>query len=192
MNTPAHVVFNLLCVGRQDTTALIAPAVVGAILPDAPMFIMYFLAKVVWRQPESVIWSQTYYQAGWQNFTDLFNSIPLLLLGLGLCWWAKSPVGIVLFVSMLLHVAGDFPLHHHDAHRHFFPFSDWRYESPLSYWDPRYHGRIVSRVETVSMLVGCGILFYTYQSIVGKATVALVGLSYGAYFLYGLVVWRSL
>ncbi|MEO0828424.1 MAG: hypothetical protein AAFW84_08630 [Cyanobacteria bacterium J06635_15] len=189
MNTPAHVVLNLLCVGRHDMTSVITPVVVGAILPDAPMFVMYFIAKVIWRQPESVIWTKTYNQAGWQNFIDLFNSVPLMLVGLGLCWWTDSKLGMLLFISMLMHIAGDLPLHHDDAHRHFFPLSNWRFYSPVSYWDPRYHGRFVTMLEGLGVVLSCGVLFQTYDSGVGKVAIGLVGLSYVAYFAYAYIVW---
>ena len=84
MNTPAHVVINLLCLGQRDTVSISMPVIVGAILPDAPMFIFYFVEKVIRQTPELVIWQQSYYQTGWQNFIDLFNSLPLMLTNLGI------------------------------------------------------------------------------------------------------------
>ena len=44
--------------------------------------------------------------------------------------------------SGLAHIACDFFLHHTDAHRQFWPFSDWRFRSPLSYWDSAHYGRV--------------------------------------------------
>lgn len=38
--------------------------------------------------------------------------------------------------SLLLHACADFPLHHDDAHRQFYSFSDFRFASPISYWGP--------------------------------------------------------
>lgn len=190
MNTPAHIVLNLLCVGRLDAASVIVPTVVGAILPDVPMFVMYFVAKVIWQQPERLIWTKTYHQTGWQNFIDLFNSVPLMLVGLGLCWGMNVQFGVLLFASMLLHIAGDFPLHRDDAHRHFFPLSNWRFYSPVSYWDPRYHGRIVTTLEQLAVILSCGVLFQFYGAIPAKITIGLIGLSYVAYFVYGSLVWR--
>jgi hypothetical protein len=138
MNTPAHIVVNLLCIGRRDTASVLIPVAIGAILPDAPMFVFYFVEKIIRSTPESVIWRQAYYYPHWQNFIDLFNSLPLMLAGLLAASWAKSLVGKLLFSSMMLHVAGDLPLHHDDGHRHFFPVSNWRFESPISYWDANY------------------------------------------------------
>jgi hypothetical protein len=53
---------------------------------------------------------------------------------------------------LLLHVFGDLPLHHDDAHRHFFPFLDWRFRSPVSYWDPAHRGAWASLVEFTVVL----------------------------------------
>ena|GEM_PF-212873 len=189
MNTPAHVLISLLCLGRRDTASVLTPAIAGALLPDAPIFLFYFVEKVILGTPESFIWRQAYYQAGWQNFIDLFNSLPLMAIGLGAVLWAGSRVGVLLFGSMMLHVLGDLPLHHDDGHRHFFPFSNWRFESPVSYWDPNHYGGIVTVLEIVLVLVSCGILFRIYQSRAGKIAIGAIGLCYLTYFLYAIAVW---
>ena len=61
----------------------------------------------------------------------------------------------VLFGSMLLHFACDLPLHHDDAHRHFLPLSLWRFESPVSYWDPKRFGWITAPLEMILTVGGC-------------------------------------
>lgn len=189
MNTPAHVVVNLLCLGRRDQSQILTPVVLGAVLPDAPMFLFYFVEKVILGKPERIIWTQSYYQESWQNLIDLFHSLPLMFVGLLISVWVHSKVGGLLFPSMMLHVLGDLPLHHDDAHRHFFPFSDWRFRSPVSYWDPNYYGRIVTQLEILVVIVGCVILFRTYKSLPGKISIGLIGVCYLVYFLYVSTVW---
>lgn len=56
-------------------------------------------------------------------------------------------------VACGLHTAVDIPLHHDDGPLVFFPF-DWetRFHSPLSYWDPRYHGRPFAIFEHLLLL----------------------------------------
>jgi len=189
MNTPAHVVINLLFLGKQSQAAILTPVVIGAILPDAPMFVFYFVEKVLFKNPESVIWRESYYQPYWQNLIDFFNSVPLMVLGLVLTLWLGSQFGTLLFGSMMLHVAGDLPLHHDDAHRHFFPLSNWRFQSPVSYWDPNHYGHIFSIFEILMVVISCVILFYGYNSLPGKVTVGLIGLCYLAYLAYVLIVW---
>jgi len=189
MNTPAHIVLNLLCLGRRDEGQLIAPVIIGAILPDAPMFVFYFVEKVLRNTPESLIWSKSYFEPHWQNFIDLFNSVLLILVGLLLSLWGRSPFGTLLFASMLLHIAGDLPLHNEDAHRHFFPFSNWRFHSPVSYWDPRYYGNVVSAIEILAVIVSSFLLYRGYETWLGKGAIATTGFLYLAYFGYVFAVW---
>ena len=189
MNTPAHIVANLLVLTPKDKPKFQLVTVVGAILPDLPMFIFYFFEKVVWNTPEYLIWTQRYYQEGWQNFIDTFNSVPLMILGLVIAWWVKSKMGLFFFGSMMLHVLGDFPLHHDDAHRHFFPFSDWRFESPLSYWDPHYYGNFVAPLEMLMVIIGSIFLFRYSRSSFTKFLVGGGGFSYMVYLSYAIWVW---
>lgn len=189
MNTPAHIIVNLLCLGRRDDPRILTPVVLGATLPDAPMFIFYFVERILRGTPETTIWQQAYYQPHWQNFIDLFNSLPLMLLGLLISAGIGTKTGLLLFGSMILHVAGDLPLHHDDAHRHFFPFSNWRFSSPVSYWDSTYHGDLVSTVEILVVLIGCIILLQSYRSRLGKLSIALISGSYLFYLGYVITVW---
>jgi hypothetical protein len=59
---------------------------------------------------------------------------------------------MVLGLSLVCHSLLDFPVHHDDAHRHFFPFSNYRFFSPFSYWDPNHYGRIVALIEMTLVL----------------------------------------
>ncbi|MEO1145679.1 MAG: hypothetical protein AAFY26_08780 [Cyanobacteria bacterium J06638_22] len=189
MNTPAHVVLNLLCLNSVTPVHALTPIVAGAVLPDAPIFLFYFVEKVVRQTPENVIWTEAYYQPSWQNFIDLFNSLPLMALGMLIAIAMGSNIGILLFGSMVLHVVGDLPLHHDDGHRHFFPLSDWRFSSPVSYWDPNHYGHWVSMIEIAAVIVSCILLFQTYDSLVPRLTIGLVGTSYALYFGYVFLVW---
>jgi hypothetical protein len=81
MNTPSHYILNLAFLGQvikyQNNLAI----AIGAILPDLPIFIFYFVSKYIYKLPEAKIWSEAYYQPGWQNFIALFHSIPLEIVG---------------------------------------------------------------------------------------------------------------
>ena len=56
--------------------------------------------------------------------------------------------------SMTLHCLADLALHREDAHGHLFPLSDWRFTSPVSYWDPAHYGLIFAACELVLVAVG--------------------------------------
>ena len=61
-------------------------------------------------------------------FLTLF---PLIILGVLLAYYYGINWLIALFASMALHCFKDLPLHNDDAHRHFFPLSDWRFKQPF-------------------------------------------------------------
>ena len=189
MNTPAHAVLNALIVARDPSQNLLTPAVIGAILPDVPMVFFYVYQRIWAARPEFQIWGQLYFHASWQAFFDIFNSLPLVAVGGLLAWWIGSQRLGVFCMSMALHAVSDFLVHHNDAHRHFFPLTDWRFQSPVSYWDPRHHGDIFLLGESIFTLVGAIILTYWYRET--SARFAFLGFAgvYGLYFIYALWMW---
>ena len=119
----------------------------GALMPDLPMLGFYAYQRVFLGTPESVIWADAYFRPSWQLLFDLFNSIPLLALAALLAWRAGATPALAFLLSMLLHCLADLPLHNDDAHAHFLPLSDWRFRSAISYWDPRFYGRVAAGLE---------------------------------------------
>lgn len=164
------------------------PIVIGGILPDAPIFVLYFWAKFVRRQPEKQIWSETYELPFWQNIVATFHSIPLAFLGVAVAHYSGLLGVEVLCLSMVLHSLLDFPVHNDDAHRHFFPVSNYRFISPISYWNPRHHGQAVSTVEKLLVLGATIYLLPSFEDWVGKGLVICVNLFYLTTFLYFRVV----
>ncbi len=177
---------NLLILGRNHDRKKAAYIVVGAVLPDVAM-IVFYLWHLVRGTAESTIWSVEYYRSGWQASFDLFHSIPLALLGMLVCWKTNRSWLLVLFTSILLHALGDLPLHQNDAHRHFFPLFDWRFFSPVSYWNPAYYGNWVGLVECLAV-IGAAIYLYLKHPLL-KYWVAGIGSTYLAYWVYVMIVW---
>lgn len=189
MNTPAHAVLNLLVLGRHQTRQLQLAVLIGALLPDLPMLLFYFIAKVFLGIAESRIWGELYHQEIWQIFFAVFNSIPLIGLGLIISVRLPSPAGRMLFLSMMLHVLFDLPLHNADAHRHFFPLSDWRYHSPVSYWDPNHFGSIITAMEISLVIIGSIDLWRKYPTVFVKSVLVLIGGAYVGYLGYATWTW---
>jgi hypothetical protein len=189
MNTPAHAILNLTVLGR-DAPQRTLPLFVGAVLPDAPMLVFFTWETLVLGTPQSVIWGEAYFRDGWQDFFDLFNSIPLLLLAMLLCWRFQFEWGRWLFASALVHCFFDLPLHHDDGHRHFLPLSGFRFASPVSYWDPAHHGAIAAFGEVVVVCVGSAVLWKRHEHPAARSVLALAALAslvgYGVF--YGLPV----
>ena len=101
----------------------------------------------------------------------------------------NSLPGKLLFASMLLHVAGDLPFHHDDGHRHFFPFSDWRFESPISYWDRDHYGGVFAWVEAAAVFAGCLVLVWRGSPMPTRILAGIVGSLYLAFGAYAAAVW---
>jgi hypothetical protein len=186
MNTPSHAIINLALFIDQQPQA-IWPIAMGGVLPDLPMFVMYAWAKGIRRQSEHTIWTETYWHPFWQTINHSFHSIPLALILAGVGLVAGWPVLLLLGMSMVLHSLGDLPVHNHDAHRHFFPFSNYRFISPISYWDPRYYGRWVALVEVLLVLLASLYLFPSFGSWIGKGILLAVNLFYLSGAAYGLI-----
>jgi len=186
LNTPAHAFINLLILSRNPDHGKTAIIVSGAIIPD--LFLILFYAWHKWLgTEESQIWSIEYYRPLWQAGIDTLHSLPLIMLAMLVCWKARKPVLLLLFTSMLLHSLGDFPLHHDDAHRHFFPFSEWRFVSPISYWDPAHYGNWASLLE-IFIVLAISIFLYRRQALL-RVWIITGLVVYGAYWIYVLLVW---
>ena len=154
MNAPAHVVFNALVLGHGPWRRAWLPIAAGSLTPDLPMVAFYAYQRGVLGTPETVIWTHAYFEPEWQLVFNGFHSIPLIALAALLAWRTGAIGWLAFFSSMLLHSLTDLAVHHDDAHAHFLPLSSWRFESPVSYWDPRYHGDIVAALEMLLILAG--------------------------------------
>ena len=188
MNTPSHAILNLALISQQSPIQASLPIAIGAILPDAPIFILYFWAKFVLRQPERQIWLETYEQPFWQNWVAMFHSLPLALIGVAIAYYLNWQSVEILFMSMVLHSLFDLPVHNHDAHRHFFPFTNYRFISPFSYWDTKHYGGVVSVIEKILVLGATIYMFPVITSWVGKGLMLGVNLFYWTIFLYFRVI----
>lgn len=147
MNTPAHLLIGWAAFGRGSERAVAAAAVVGALLPDLSLYLMAGTSIFLLNIPPHVVFDELYFSAPWQAVFSVDNSVFVwgAILGLGL--WLRKPWMFALGGAALLHVALDFPLHHDDGRAHFWPLSDWIFESPVSYWDVRHHAALVGPIE---------------------------------------------
>ncbi|MGF1482104.1 MAG: hypothetical protein ACFB4I_21930 [Cyanophyceae cyanobacterium] len=174
MNTPSHWILNLALLGQAAAPKANGAIAVGAVLPDVPIFVFYLVAKVVYRMPERQIWSEAYYEPVWHTVVALFHSIPLALIGLALCAWSRWRPGVIACISLVLHSLLDLPVHHDDAHRHFFPLSDYRLISPVSYWDPNHYGSAVALIELMLVCAATPVVFKVLNSRLARGFVLFV------------------
>ena len=85
---------------------------------------------------------------------------------------------VIVCISMICHSLLGLPVHNDDAHRHFFPFSNHRFISPLSYWDKNHYGAIVALIE-MALVIGVNpIVFSLLNSPWTKGIVIAIDLYY--------------
>lgn len=158
MYTPTHLIFGLAAFGRVDAPKVTAAALTGAILPDLSLYLLAGTNLLVLGTDPEVVFGQLYYSDAWQSIFRIDNSFIVwgFVLALGVA--LRRAWIIVLAGAALLHIGLDFPLHHDDGRAHFWPLSNWVFESPVSYWDPNHYGTILTPIEVAVSWVVCGVL----------------------------------
>ena len=182
----------------------------GSLAPDLAIFALFFWSKVQ-KIPEKTLWQDLYFSEPMLTVTAITNSLPLyffvLLIALLISllhdkprnaieppdttlratrlWQLISRSALALFAfAAITHLFGDFPVHAADAHPHFWPFSDWRFHSPVSYWDHRPYGNVFSYAEAVLGIALSVIIFRRFRTPSIRALVVLTMCAYVAVPLY--------
>jgi hypothetical protein len=183
MNTPSHLILNLAVLGGMAPVPCHWAIALGAILPDLPIFGFYGWAKGIARLPDAQIWSTTYFEPGWQVVFAISHSIPLAVAGLAIAYRWKQVPAMLLFASMILHSLLDLPVHHDDAHHHFYPLSHYRLISPVSYWDVNHYGAVGALVELILVIIATGVLLSRGQPRWGTGLLLAVNGFYAVGYL---------
>ncbi len=187
MKTPGHVVVNTASLQALLPDPSATAVVVGAVLPDVPIFVLYAWGRLVRGMPAERIWRELYPQPAFLALVHGLHSFVVTGAGTAICVVAGQPVGALLFASMFVHALLDIPVHGEDAHRHFWPLSQWRFISPLSYWDPRLHAKQVALVEAV-LVVACAAVVVTHQDAPPWLRAAVIATALG-YPVHWVVVF---
>ncbi|MBV6631896.1 MAG: cobalamin biosynthesis protein CobQ [Alphaproteobacteria bacterium] len=202
MNTPTHIALGFFALCRPDLKGegqdqVAVPGLrdhlvvlAGSLAPDAILYVLYAYARLVQGLTDERIFRVEYFSDSWQSVLAIGNSAPLYaaLLAAGVA--AKLRPLWLFAAAALLHIATDLPLHHDDGHAHLWPFTMWKFESPVSYWDPAHFGNIAMPVEAALFTVLCVALFRRYQNIWARGgillvlTAQLIGFAYWA-FIFG-------
>ena len=186
MQTQTHLLLASAALGRTGTPREQAAILGGAFLPDLSIYVLAAWAMLARVEPEAV-WGELYWGEPWQTLSALSNSVFAWgALAAGARLLGARALGL-LGLAGLLHVAFDLPFHAEDAHRHFWPLTDWRFASPVSYWDPAHHGRIVGVLEAAGGVGLCIVLWRRHGARWVRALLALLGLAYLAVPLFWMM-----
>ena len=186
MMTQTHMLIAAAIFTRPDEKARNGAAMLGGILPDLALY-----GLLVWGLSSGLtlgeMFSSRYWSPAWQTAMSPGNSAPafLLIAAIGYGLWRGGgrhrQAGLVVAVfgaAALAHIALDFPLHVDDGHTHLWPFSDWKYVSPVSYWDPAHYGNWVRPLELV---IGMACLVVLFRRFRARWVRALVIIGIGLY-----------
>lgn len=169
MNTPAHLLIGAAVWGRQKSRTVVLAAFAGALLPDLSLYVMAGTSLFILNIPPQVVFDQLYFSDAWQTVFAIDNSFILWGALLALAMWARVPWAIALTGAAVLHLCFDFPLHHDDGRPHFWPVSNWVYESPVSYWD-RGHGAMWVAPIEAALVAGAAVVMWRQRLGLGLGT----------------------
>ncbi len=164
MNTPTHILTAAALLSRNGQPAHNRAVLAGSLLPDASIYVLFAWARFIEGHDHHQIWRETYWQEPWQLLGAISNSfvvwalLALIAYRLG---WHTALFGAL---AALIHLSLDFPFHAGDAHRHFWPLTDWRFHSPLSYWDDRHHARWVGVAEIAIVAACIAVLWQRFRT----------------------------
>ncbi len=179
MNTPTHLILAAAVFAKPNQPKLTWAALIGGFLPDLSLYFMVIWHKFVLNTSEPVIFDEVYFSKYWQFVFSVDNSFFVWGAILGLALVARSGWLIALAGAGFLHLMFDFPLHNDDARVHFWPVTDWKFESPVSYWDPAHYGNIMAPMEYIFALILLAILWRRFSGRFTRIFLLFLGLAPG-------------
>ncbi|MFK7940567.1 MAG: cobalamin biosynthesis protein CobQ [Roseovarius sp.] len=175
MNTPAHLIFAAAAFAQPYQRRTTYAALAGALAPDLSLYVMAGVSLYVLGLSPSYVFDTLYFSDAWQAVFKVDNSFIVWGAGLALAWWMGARTAMIFAASGLLHIAFDFPLHHDDGRAHFWPLSDWVFESPISYWDRSAHAGIIGPIEMGLSALFCVILILRFPSVRSRVLIGALG-----------------
>lgn len=164
MNTPAHLLLGAAVFGKPQARSITLLAILGAVLPDLSLYILAGTSIYILGITPDHVFGTLYFSDAWQRVFAIDNSFVIWGALLALALWRKWVGVVAMCGGALLHLVLDFPLHHDDTRRHFWPLSDWEFQSPVSYWDPQHYG---SYTVPLGMLVVIGAAIWVWRKFPG-------------------------
>ena len=188
MITSSHLIYSWAAARGLDgklgeSRMRVQGMIVGGFLPDLPVYLFFFYHTLIAGTSQNDMWETLYFNGAFSPFITLAHSFiiwPILLA-------ASYALGRQFFVwvaaSAILHSIMDFFVHVDDAYRHFYPFSNWKWRSPASYWDPQYYGNIIGALDTVVIFLLLIFLMKKTSSKRAQHLIIVISLIYLAFTL---------
>ena len=191
MITSTHALLALAALSKRDDRQRNLSVLTGSLLPDLAIFLWAPYQSIVNGVSGDELWNELYFAPPMQNLIAWFNSIPiyagLLLIGFAARSKTWGKLLIAFSLAALIHMATDFPVHADDAYRHFWPLSDWRFVSPISYWDVDHHAEWVGKLDIVLALGCTAILWRRFPARWVKITLSILAILYSLVLVAPLI-----
>ncbi|MGB8818417.1 MAG: hypothetical protein WCC66_10905 [Rhizobiaceae bacterium] len=197
MNTQSHVLMGALLFGRTVPRTAWAAAL-GGLAPDVPMLAIVAALRFSGYGFED-IFGRIYWSDWWQVANAIGHNFLLWTLTIVLCLYARNvsnqraaswaSLALPFAAAALLHSGIDFLVHRQDAHMHFWPMSQWRFVSPVSYWDRNHYGTMFSLFEAalgVAMAIGLFVRFRRRPVRVALAVCVTLYAAAPIFFIFGM------
>ncbi len=182
MNSPTHSLVALALLTRTGEKRRNWAVFIGSLIPDAFIYLCWLWLTFIRNEPQRKIWDEIYFNPPMQLTASVFNSIPIYSLLLAIGFWQRQRIwgklSMFFAAAALLHIAFDFPVHAHDAHAHFWPFSNWKFHSPFSYWEMHLHAKWVGLFEALIGLASIAVLWNRFRRPVVKLLLVILAMSY--------------
>ena len=184
-------------VGPAEDPARAWAGAVGGLLPDIPMLLIVVALKFS-GVPDRIIFNEMYWQNWWQVTNAIGHNFWLwggllaasIYMRERLSATARSienwTLVLVFAASGLLHAVVDFLCHREDAHMSLWPFTRWKFISPVSYYDNSHFGSYFTIFEALLGLALAIILFRRFRNIWVRGLLGLAMIPYvavSAYFI---------
>ena len=180
MHTQTHLLISAAALTRPGDRERNIAAIAGAVLPDVPMFVMVGYGALAGLTGEQIFgeYDGLYWTPGWQGAINGGHSIPIYLAILAIAFWLKRAWLKAFCYSAFLHISFDLPFHFDDAHAHFWPLTNWKFMSPVSYWDRAHYGGVVMPLEIAGSLILIAILVLRFPVLWVKIVLGLLAALY--------------
>lgn len=174
MNTSAHILIGAAAFGQGNSRRISIAAVLGALVPDVSLYVLSGVSILILGISPQIVFDELYFSQSWQIVFSIDNSFILWGLLLGYALVRKNSVLVAFAAAALLHISTDFLMHHEDARAQFWPISNWRFLSPISYWDSTHHANWVAPLEGL-MTLACGfVLWRRHKALMVRTSVVVL------------------
>lgn len=163
MITPSHIIYGWAVAKATDprpNTQRTTAFILGSLLPDVPIYTFFMIHTFILGTSQQVLWDDLYFASGWTPVFTLSHSLLLWPLVILIGSLLRQSVVRWVGIAGTIHVLLDFLVHKDDAYAHFWPISDWRFISPVSYWDPAHYGTTVGTLDSVVVLL---LVYWLYR-----------------------------